>query len=241
MKHLCLLAFAIVSFSASALSAAPITSAGSIPLPSTTNDFSQYNDIAGGFVFGGTGGTIENVGGTVAVPDTITFSSSAGFGAFGDGGTTIGGGGSTNGDWTSARDGYLSASGPNGVIRLAFDVGMEVSGIGALLSYSDAATDVVINAFDSGDSLLESFALTGSDEITGAPIDGGEFRGILRPTSDISYIEIETGSANVVVLDDLVFTRAQQMMEIVPEAHSFLIWSVAAVVAGSVRKRRKRS
>ncbi|MCA9246530.1 MAG: hypothetical protein KDA42_05425 [Planctomycetales bacterium] len=236
--HLRILQVLILAMVASPLCAAPITSAGAIPMPSTTNDFSQYNNTTFSFVFGGTGGTTENVGGTGGVPDNITFSGTAGFGYFGDGTSTVSTGG-TNGDWTTARDGYIGAFGPSGLIRLAFDVGEEVSGIGALFSYSDAATDVVIRAYDAADTLLESFALFGSDEITGAPIDGGEFRGILRGTADISYIEVDTGSAGLVVLDDLIFTRATESMTFVPEANSFLIWSVAVAVAAGVRRRRR--
>ena len=242
MKKLLLTAFTLIACCVSALQAAPITSAGAIPLPSTTNDFSQYDNTPFGLVSGGPGGTVENVGGTLAVPQTITFSAdlpSFSFGFFGDGASNLSTGGSTNGNWNTARDGYLGVFGPNGLIRLAFDVGEEVSGIGALFSYSNAATDVVIRAYDVADTLLESFALTGSDEITNAPANDGEFRGIVRATADISYIEIDSGSAELLALDDLVFTQAVQMAR-VPEAHSFLIWSVAAIVAGSVRRRRRR-
>ena len=114
----------------------------------------------------------------------------------------------TNGSWNSTGDvNFRSARLPVGsslAMEFVFNTA-PVSGVGGFINYAPGYGPVLIEAFDAGGALLESYALTTVAPINSAPtsLNEGAFRGIQRTTSDISRFRLSGGFA---VIDNLTFT-----------------------------------
>lgn len=106
-----------------------------------------------------------------------------------------------NGSWGSPQT-YVSANAARpGTMRIAFNDG-PVSAVGGFMNHAPCVSATfVINAYDSGMNLLESYDIT-ADAVTPGGFNAGVFRGISRPSADIAYFEVFGG---VPVLDDVTF------------------------------------
>lgn len=124
----------------------------------------------------------------------------------------------SNGSWNSTGDvNFRSARLPVGsslAMEFVFNTA-PVSGVGGFINYAPGYGPVLIEAFDIGGVLLESYTLTTVAPINTAPssLNEGAFRGIQRLTSDISRFRLSGGYA---VIDNLTITG-------VPEPTSVLL------------------
>ena len=136
---------------------------------------------------------------------------------------TIGG----NGQWTTARDGYVSSNSGGGSITFSFNNG-PVSTVGGLMNYALYTEPVLIQALDSGGAVLESYDVDAVAPIsTPGGTDEGAFRGIARASADISAFRF-TGVFTL--LDDLTFS--------VPEPGTFALLSLGLLGLGFTARRR---
>lgn len=110
----------------------------------------------------------------------------------------------SNGTWGDPKT-YVSLNGSDDVITFSFNNG-PVSAVGGFINYARGFnSDLVITALDAGMNVLESYNISQlADIITPSGFNQGAFRGISRPTADISYFQLSAGEANA--LDDLTFT-----------------------------------
>ncbi len=135
-----------------------------------------------------------------------------------------------NGQWLSSTDvNFRSAYLPTSVAdAMAFVFNTApIRGVGGFMNYPPGFGPVLIEAYDAGGVLLESYDLTASAPIsTPGGVNQGAFRGILRATNDITSFRITSDFA---VLDNLTFTR-------VPEPASLALMGLGTVLAGSRRR-----
>jgi hypothetical protein len=180
--------------------AALITSASSLG-PATVIDFQQFAGVA----FANT--TPVQVG--VPVGEDVEL--------FGIGASTFVGpvshGLGGNGSWNSTTDvNFRSVRLPTGValaMEFVFNTA-PVRGIGGFMNYAPGTSaTVLIEAFDAGGTLLESYDLLTAAPINTSPtsVNDGAFRGILRTSADITRLRVSSAFA---VLDDLTFTRVPE-------------------------------
>lgn len=106
-----------------------------------------------------------------------------------------------NGSWAAPMT-YISANNARpGTIRVSFNDGPVSTAAGFINHAPCDSPTLVINAYDAGMNLLETYDIT-ADAVTPGGVNAGTFRGISRPSPDISYFEIVGG---VPVLDDVTF------------------------------------
>jgi hypothetical protein len=87
-----------------------------------------------------------------------------------------------------------------------FQFSNPVSGAGAFLSYFSPGDPTVIEALDAAGTVLESYTVVVPNPATGAFNDVA-FRGIVRPTADISSIRVGN---NPVAVTTLVFSQVPE-------------------------------
>ncbi len=128
-----------------------------------------------------------------------------------------------NGSWNSTVDpNFRGVNLPVSTalaMEFVFNTG-PVRGVGAFMNYTPGYGPVLLEAFDAGGILLETYDLVAAAPINTGPtsVNDGAFRGILRATPDITSFRL-TGPWPV--LDDLTFTR-------VPEPASLAMLSLGA-------------
>ncbi|MEO1307509.1 MAG: hypothetical protein AAFV38_06165, partial [Pseudomonadota bacterium] len=94
-------------------------------------------------------------------------------------GFTSGYGLNSNGNWTSARNGYVGTN--SGTLGVRFDFDTLLSGVGGLVNYAPGSgSDAILEIFGSGGQLLESFNLVSDAPISTSVDDDGAFRGFSR-------------------------------------------------------------
>jgi len=104
------------------------------------------------------------------------------------GGTTYGL--NANGSWASAF--YWAATDSN-TSAMTFDLGGLFGQVGGFMNYSPTFTSAVISAIAAnGTTVLESYDLFSAAPIsTPGATNGGDFRGISRPSADIRYFRLQ--------------------------------------------------
>ncbi len=193
----------------------------SAPLgPSTVIDFQQFSSVV--FASAVPIQVGATVGEDVEVFGLGTFDSYVGPISYSLGG---------NGQWlTSAdvnfRSAYLPVS-SSLAMEFVFNTG-PVRGVGGFMNYAPGFGPVLIEAYDAGGILLETYDLTTAAAINTASnsINQGAFRGILRAAPDISKFRI---TASFAVMDNLTFTR-------VPEPASLALLTLGAAGIGIKRR-----
>ncbi len=226
IQTLSLVACIAIGFSASSVSAALITTAAPLA-PSSIIDFQQFPLVVQ------TSATLPPIQvGTPVGEDVEMFGlSGTAFSQVGPVNYSLG----TNGQWLSSADpNFLSAYLPTSLsiaMEFKFNSG-PISGVGAFMNYAPGFSTVVIEAFDSGGVLLESYDLTAVAPINTAinSINDGAFRGIQRSTADIETLRV---TGDFVVMDNLTFTR-------VPEPASALVFALGGLGI-LTRESRKHS
>ena len=231
----------LVPIGAQNVFATTVIDANDIPAPSQTVDFSQFTgDFSGicpgtfflDFCF--TGGPMQ-IGSLVG--EDITWSGSTGEEVIGNGEYGL----ETNGEWNAGRDGYIGSNPPPSTMRIDFNDN-PVCAVGGFVNYIGNAGLVMLIAYDSSNTVLESFDLL-SDAPINTPelsINDGAFRGFVRATNDIAAIEFGTAFD---VLDDLKFSRNCGLAvggEIIPIETTSLIlavgqsfsWMIPVVLSG---------
>jgi len=176
-------------FSAVSVHADLVTSAGDIPDQSVIDFEAEplQQNVPGPIQIGGAVGSDVTIDG---VPNTGFYINNPGWGL------------GSNGSWDSTMTFAGANNARPGTMRVAFNDG-PVSAVGGFMNHapSDSPT-LVISAYDSGMNLLESYDIT-ADAVTPGGLNAGVFRGISRPSADISFFEIAGG---VPVLDDVTFS-----------------------------------
>lgn len=202
----------VLSLALSGASAALITSSASLA-PATVIDFQQFTSVA-----------LAN-----AVPVQVSAAVGEDVELFGLGSSNTFVGPinynlAGNGTWDSGVDpNFRSAYLPTSVavaMEFVFNTA-PIRGVGGFMNYPPGFGPVLIEVYDSGGTLLETY-----DLVTAAPINTpsnsvneGAFRGILRASNDISRFRV---TANFAVLDDLTFTR-------VPEPASLALLTIGGL------------
>ncbi|MCC9640945.1 hypothetical protein LOC71_01575 [Rhodopirellula sp. JC740] len=189
-------------------------------------DFSQF---AGSLAF--TSGPIQ-IGGPVGenIEYSSTFSSSVIGEPVPPGNYGLG----SNAFWNNGRQGFVGINSDTATIRFDFNDGL-VSEVGGFVNYDPgAATDFVISAIDSNNTVLESYNISDDAPIStnGFPNDGA-FRGISRATQDIAAFSI-TGAQGV--LDNLTFGPRQAVA--VPEPSVFSVLGIAGCFTTIFRRSK---
>ena len=147
----------------------------------------------------------------------------------------------SNGDWKNGMTFAGVNAQPDGEIysmRFTFNDG-PVNFVGGFINYTPSVTpgDVIrfpearLTVFDAFNNILETYDIKSQAPIsTPNAINGGEYRGIRRPSDDIYSFEL---SNSVIAIDDLTFARN---LNVVPEPATVLLFASGLVGAYLRRK-----
>lgn len=106
-----------------------------------------------------------------------------------------------NGSWGTPQT-YISSQSET-VLRFSFNDG-PVAAVGGFMNHAPGTAHLIITALDAGLNVLETYDITIlADIVTPDGYNEGAFRGIVRPSADISFFDV-TGRSPV--LDDLTFS-----------------------------------
>ena len=188
-------ALALAMLAVSTLQAGLVTSVSEFPegAGTTVIDFSEFS---GPFLF--TAGPVQI--GDPAARD-IEWFSTASNSVIGNGSYGL----STNGSWTSGRNGYTGLNTSSGSMTFRFN-DSPVAGVGGFMNYAPGtAATAIIEALDQAGEILESYDLIALAPIsTPGGVDAGAFRGIVRAQADIYALRVSNAFD---VLDDFTFTE----------------------------------
>jgi PEP-CTERM motif len=148
----------------------------------------------------------------------------------------------SNGEWSSARNGFLALF-PLTTVRLTFG-GRALSGVGALMNYAPlcGASDQsppTMRLLGADNTVLASYNIDALGRIeTPNQLDAGVFRGAVRPTADIFGVEF-IGAFMVVDDVTLRFPTTPPPVSTVPEPASVALVAVGlTLIAGRASRRR---
>ena len=205
----------------------PITGNAALLTSNTFDNFSVYG--FDGSPGGRTGGPETRAIGGQSFTWTSTFNSS-----FFDEQDSYGlGGPSSNGRWTSNRNGYAALNSNNPDDSMTFTFDNLVSGVGGFINYSRLEGNPILSIHGAGGNVLETFDLAALAPInTRGQDDQGAFRGFQRATADIKSFTL---SGAFVVIDDLTIETAAAVP--VPASLTLLLGGLLSL--GFLGLRRK--
>ena len=146
----------------------------------------------------------------------------------------------TNGQWSSARNGFVGLF-PGSVARFTF--GTAVQSVGAMLNYAPTCGDgsqraPLLRLLGESGNVLKSFDIDALGRIiTPNQQDAGMLRGATRAAGDIFAVEFVGG---FLVLDDLMYVDAAQLppSTTVPEPSTVALFAVGLGMI-AIRARRR--
>jgi len=152
----------------------------------------------------------------------------------------------SNGEWTTARGGFLGVSSTSlSTVRFTFG-GQALSGVGATMNYVPVCAGIgraspQMRLLDVNMSTLATYDIDALGRIvTPNALNGGAFRGATRATGDIYGVEF---FGDLFVLDDLTYSVTPSAgtppSNTVPEPTT--MWLLGAGLAGMLIRRHVRS
>jgi hypothetical protein len=167
-------------------------------------------------------GSSNYVGGaTQTIAPGITWTSQYGSSVYG---YTGGYGFGSNGSWDGQS--MIGSNSPSAAMTISF--ADAVSGVGMLMQYAPGSgSAAVVNAYDAGNHLLDSYTLSFADSTP----NGGQFVGFKEATSDIAYITM-AGS---------YIGGAHLEVSAVPESSNLALMAAGLGLLGVLARRRKQA
>jgi hypothetical protein len=141
---------------------------------------------------------------------------------------------SSNGTWNSNETGYVGVNSASDTITFTLNNG-PVSNVGAFVNYAPGYGTPTITALGAGGAPIETYDLSVAAPIsTPGGTDAGAFRGISRPTADITGFQITGG---YMVADNLTYSGSNTAA--VPEGGTLVLVLPVFGLAMSLAARRR--
>jgi hypothetical protein len=142
----------------------------------------------------------------------------------------------TNGPWNyNVTDGPIVMAALNttgGNYAMTFDFADPVSGFGGFMNYSPNWGTAVFSAYDSSDTLIETYDLTFS---TGGAFNSGQFVGFQDSSNDISYVTLSNAFVGIA---DIVESSTSSSVPDTASTALLLGFASLALIAGAKRQAK---